>query len=66
MFLKLTGTDSWNRLIVINSDKIRYFTRGEHGTSGILEDCTDVYLDGNKTAIQVIEDFDFIMNCLQD
>ena len=64
MFLELTRI--YGSLIVINSDKIRCFTRGEHGTSGILEDCTDVYLDDNKHAIQVIEDFDFIMNCLQN
>ena len=63
MFLKLTGI--YGELIVINSDKIISFQRAEHGTSGILENCTEVRLDG-KRSIRVIEDFDFIMNCLQN
>lgn len=63
MFLELTGKSG--ELVVINSDKIIFFERAEHGASGILENCTEVYLDG-KRSIRVIEDFDFIMNCLQN
>lgn len=71
MFLKLTGI--YGELVVINSDKIISFQRAEHGTSKILENCTskilenctEVYFDGKRSMI-VIEDFDFIMNCLQN
>ena len=63
MFLELTRISG--ELVAINSDKIIFFERAVHVKSGILENCTEVYLD-DKRAIQVIEDFDFIMNCLQD
>ena len=58
MFLKLTGTGSWNRVIVINLDKIKYFT--------ICNDGTRCYIDGDDEPVDVTEDLDFIMEYLQD
>ncbi len=63
MVLELTRI--YNELVAINSDKIIFFERAEHVTSGRLENCTEIYLD-DKRVIQVIEDFDFIMNCLEN
>ena len=63
MFLELTRI--YGELVLINSDKIIFFERAEHVTSGRLERCTEVYLD-DKRIIKVIEDFDFIMHCLDN
>ena len=63
MFLELTRING--QLVLINSDKIIFFERAEHVTAGRLENCTEVYLDDKRT-IKVIEDFDFIMHCLDN
>ena len=60
MFLELTGTNVFTKRVVINSDKIIYFTSHNNGTRLWLDDKNE------ETAVYVTESLDFIMNCLQD
>ena len=59
MFLELTGTGMYNRLVIINSDKIIYFERHNGGTR--------LWLDSNDgDPVDVAQSLDFIMEYLQD